>query len=222
MLSPTTPFSVRIAGTVTVSSSKRSAIRLSESPAATSTTQAGSNTGSAGTTDVGTVVLVGATLVVVVASTVVAGGLVDVGGGELVVVLGGEEVVVVAAGCRFRRRGRRDVGSGAHRLSRLGGIRVADPLTTPSSAHALATNITPTDTAIRTRLANMHRGYARRTEVWHRPGRCWWSRPILLRERGERLAAIAALRILPAAAFAALGYVVFQSLEFVAEKVGLE
>ena len=36
------------------------------------------------------------------------------------------------------------------------------------------------------------------------------------------VAAIAALWILPAAAFAALGYVVYQSLEFLAEKVGLE
>ena len=168
MLSPTTPFSVRIDGTVTVSSSKRSAIRLSESPAATSTTQAGSNTGSAGTTEVGTVVVTGATVVVVVASTVVAGGLVDVDGGELVVVLAGEEVVVGRGAASVEDGDAASVSALTASLVSVG-IRVADPLTTPSSAHALATNITPTATAIGTRLANMHRGYARRTEVRHRP-----------------------------------------------------
>ncbi|MGD9703271.1 MAG: hypothetical protein AB7Q42_17130 [Acidimicrobiia bacterium] len=138
---------------------------------------------SAGTTDVGTVVVVGATVVVVVASTVVAGGLVDVDGGELVLVRAGDEVVVIARGSASVE----DVDSrsistvaelslpDAASVSALSaslvdvGIRVADPLTMPSSAHALAIVITPTNTATGTRLANMHRGYARRADVWHRP-----------------------------------------------------
>jgi len=49
------------------------------------------------------------------------------------------------------------------------------------------------------------------------------SAPLWGKQYGASLvAAIAALWILPAAAFAALGYVVYQILEFVAEKVGLE
>jgi hypothetical protein len=146
-------------------------MRLSESPAATSTTQAGSNTGSAGTNEVGTVGLVGATLVVVVASTV-AGGLVVVDGGELVVVLTGEEVAVMVV---VVGRGTAAVDDDSWSVSELAsslvsvGIRVADPPTTPSSVHALAIAITPTNTAIGTRLTNMHRGYARLADVWRRP-----------------------------------------------------
>jgi Protein of unknown function (DUF1353) len=49
------------------------------------------------------------------------------------------------------------------------------------------------------------------------------SAPLWGKQYGASLvAAIAALWILPAAAFAALGYVVYQSLEFLAEKFGLE
>jgi hypothetical protein len=49
------------------------------------------------------------------------------------------------------------------------------------------------------------------------------SGPLWGKQFGASLvAAIAALWILPAAAFAAVGYVVYQSLEFLAEKVGLE
>jgi hypothetical protein len=140
------------------------------------------------------VVLVGAALVVVVASTVVAGGLVDVGGGELVVVLALDGMVVVGRGAASVEDG--DSASVLALTASRGRvvIRVAAPLTTPSSAHALAINSTPTKTAIGTRLANMHRGYARRADVWHRPA------PFV----------------------AALGYVVYQSLEFLAEKFGLE
>jgi hypothetical protein len=117
-------------------------------------------------------VVTGTTLVVVVASTVVAGRLVDVDGGELVVVLaGGDEVVVGRGAASVEDDDSRSVSALTASLVEVG-IRVADPLTTLSSAHAPAIAITPSNTAIGTRLANMHRGYARQADIWHRPA-CW-------------------------------------------------
>ena len=175
---------MRIAVTVTVSSSKRSAIRLSESPDTTWTTHAGSKTGSAGTGGPGTVVLVGGVVDVVGGSTVVVAEVmvVVVGDSTLVVVVDGCELLVVVARGAVVVVGRASgsvAGVVSGSVSRVGtvvpatvtaeaspvsidGVDGVDGVDGPSSlllsVQALAIVNPPTNNASDARLPNMRRG----------------------------------------------------------------